>query len=303
MRKGFNLEKQLNQKNKMYPIRDIQKVQLEMLLEFDRICKKNNIKYQLFSGTLLGAIRHKGFIPWDDDVDVCLLREDYNRFVKTCKTELNQNYFLQTYETDKNYIMQFAKIRKNNTKFVERGTSQCNIHQGIYIDVFPLDNILPDKFIGKVQQKLLYILGRTNLSRVKMHCLYAKKPIEKYLSFIMHYLLKLIPKNLTDKLQTNIACMFEKQNTKFVSHLTNGASYERYYRYLVDKNDFKNTIEVEFEGCKFPVPKNYHKVLRKLFGDYMNLPPIEKRNSHHNIIFIDLGDVSDISNLGKNEKK
>ena len=297
------MEKQLNQKIKMYPIRDIQKVQLEILLEFDRICKKNNVKYQLFAGTLLGAIRHKGFIPWDDDVDVCLLRKDYIRFIKRCKTDLNPKYFLQTYETDKNYIMQFAKIRKNNTKFVERGTSQCNIHQGIYIDIFPLDNILPDKFIGKVQQKLLYILGRINLSRVKMHCVYAKKPIEKYLSFIMHYLLKIVPKNWTDALQTKIACAFENKKTIFASHLTNGASYERYYRYMVEKDDYKNTIDVEFEGNKFPISRNYHKVLRNLFGDYMNLPPIEKRNSHHNIIFIDLGNDSDISNLGKNEKK
>jgi lipopolysaccharide cholinephosphotransferase len=285
----------LKEKNKNYSIsiKDIQKVQLEILLEFDRICKKNNIKYQLFAGTLLGAIRHKGFIPWDDDIDVCLLRKDYNRFISLCKLDLDSKYFLQTYETDRNYIMQFAKIRKNNTKFVERGTSQCNIHQGIYIDVFPLDNILPDKFIGKVQQKLLYILGRINLSRVKMHCIHAKKPIEKYLSFIMHYILKLIPKVWTDRLQTKIAYMFEKQDTKYITHLTNGASYDRYIRYMVEKNDFENIIKVEFEGYKFPVPKNYHKILTNIFGNYKKLPPVDKRNSHHGIIHIDLGDDLD----------
>jgi len=280
------LEKQFNQKNNIYPIRDIQKVQLEILLEFDRICKKNNIKYQLFAGTLLGAIRHKGFIPWDDDVDVCLLRKDYKRFIKSCKIDLKAKYFLQTFETDKNYVMQFAKIRKNNTKFVERGTSKCNIHQGIYIDVFPLDNVLPDKFIGKVQQKLLYIVGRTNLSRVKMHCMHAKKPTEKYLSFIMHYLLKLVPKNWTDRLQTKIACMFEKQDTKYITHLTNGASKNTYNRYMMKKVEFYNTINVNFEQGNFPIPKNYDEVLTRLFGDYMTPPPVNEQLAHHKIIEI-----------------
>jgi lipopolysaccharide cholinephosphotransferase len=285
----------LKEKNKNYSIsiKDIQKVQLEILLEFDRICKKNNIKYQLFAGTLLGAIRHKGFIPWDDDIDVCLLRKDYNRFISLCKLDLDSKYFLQTHETDRNYIMQFAKIRKNNTKFVERGTSKCNIHKGIYIDVFPMDNVIPDKFIGKVQQKILYIIGRINLSRVKTHCIYAKRPIEKYLSFIMHYLLKIVPKSWTDRLQTRIACMFENQETKYITHLTNGASYDRYIRYMVEKNDFENIIKVEFEGYKFPVPKNYHKILTNIFGNYKKLPPVDKRNSHHGIIHIDLGDDLD----------
>src|SRR5690606_2891856 len=154
-------------------------VQLEILIEFDRICKKNNIKYQLFAGTLLGAVRHKGFIPWDDDIDVCLLRKDYNKFIQACKTDLDSRSFLQTYVTDKNCIIQFAKLRKNNTLFLESGISDCKTHHGIFIDIFPLDNVLPNTFCGKMQQKLLYIIGRINLSRVKKLCLNAKNPVER----------------------------------------------------------------------------------------------------------------------------
>lgn len=113
-------------------LKDIQKVELEILLEPDRIYKSNNINYQLFSGTLLGAIRDNKFIPWDDDIDVCLLREDYNKFIKVCQRDLDEKYFLQTNKTDKDYIMQFAKIRKNNTVFMEKCTSESKIHQGIY---------------------------------------------------------------------------------------------------------------------------------------------------------------------------
>ena len=267
-------------------IKDVQKVQLEMLLEFDRICKKNNINYQLFAGTLLGAIRHNGFIPLDDDIDVCLLRKDYDRFIELCKTDLCSEYFLQTYETDKNYINQFAKIRKNNTLFVEKATSKCKIHHGIYIDVFPLDNIEPDTFVGKFQQKLLYFIGRINLCRVKMLCIHAKKPLEKYLSFIIHYILKIIPKEWTDNLQTKITCIFENKDTKFITHLTNGASDIDYDRYMMAKSEFYNTIEGKFEGYTFPIPKDYDAVLKRLFGDYMTPPPPNEQQSHHNIIKI-----------------
>ena len=86
-------------------LKELQNIQMEILVEFDRICKKNNIKYQLFAGTLLGAIRHKGFIPWDDDIDVCMLRKDYIKFLNACESDLRENYFLQTFETDEQYIL------------------------------------------------------------------------------------------------------------------------------------------------------------------------------------------------------
>src|SRR5699024_7471673 len=137
-------------------IKEVQKDQLDILIEFDRICKKNNIKYQLFAGTLLGAIRHKGFIPWDDDIDVCMLREDYEKFLNICNKDMKNEYFLQTYNSDTNYIMQFAKLRKNNTIFLERVTANCDIHHGVYIDIFPLDDVRPNTLMGNFQQKLLY---------------------------------------------------------------------------------------------------------------------------------------------------
>lgn len=269
-------------------IKDVQKIQFEILKEFDRICKENGIKYQLFAGTLLGAVRHKGFVPWDDDIDVCLLRCDYEKFLEVCAANLDSAYFLQTYESDRNYIGQFAKIRKKNTVFVEKATAECDIHQGIFIDVFPLDNVLPCTFAGWLQQKSIYVLGRINLSRIKRHCLYAKKPINKCLSLVFHYLLKIIPKRWTDQLQTKIICLFEECNATYVSHLTNGASVDRYNRYMVKKGGFYDCIEREFEGHKFPIPCNYDEVLNRIFGDYMELPPLENRKPHHGIIEVRL---------------
>lgn len=276
-------------------IKDIQKVQLEVLLEFDRICKKNNIRYQLFAGTLLGCIRHEGFIPWDDDIDVCMLREDYDKFIDLCKSELSPMYFLQTYETDKNYIMQFAKIRKNNTIFMEKATSKCKIHQGVYIDIFPLDKVQPNSLLGKLQQKILYILGRLNLTRIKDICLNIDNEFEKKIGLVLNKIVNLLPKSIINNLQNRVCTMLNnKVNIEYVSHLTNGASSIRLKKYMINKNEFYNIIEGKFEGYEFPIPQNYDRVLSNLFGDYMKLPPKESRQPHHNVIKVELNNVEKI---------
>lgn len=268
-------------------IKEVQKAQLDILIEFDRICKKNNIKYQLFAGTLLGAIRHKGFIPWDDDIDVCMLREDYDKFLTVCNKDMKNEYFLQTYNSDPNYIMQFAKLRKNNTIFLERVTANCDIHHGVYIDIFPLDDVRPNTLMGNFQQKLLYGIGRINLTRIKYLCVNADNILHRSGRLAMHYFMKLIPRKLTNSMHRKLFLMFYNR-TNFVSHLTNGASAKRLKKYMMKKNEFYNTIEAEFEGRKFPIPQNYDEVLRNLFGNYEKLPPIEEQEPHHGIVEIQL---------------
>lgn len=269
-------------------IKKIQYEQLIMLKEFDHICKKRNIKYQLMGGTLLGSIRHKGFIPWDDDIDVCMLRKDYNRFIAVCEHELNPIYFLQTNKTDKNYIMQFAKLRKNETIFLEKSMSDLDIHHGVYIDIFPLDNILPDTVKGNFQQKLLYILGRINLTRSKSICLSPNNKLSQILRLSFYYFIKLIPKQWTDKLLEKITTMYQNVETEYVTHLTNGASKKRYQKYMMRKSTFYNIKDGEFEEELFPIPKTYHDVLSNLFGDYMQLPPENQRKPHHGVIKVKL---------------
>lgn len=277
-------------------LKDVQKVQVEILKEFDRICKKYDIKYQLFAGTLLGAIRHKGFIPWDDDIDVCLLRSDYEKFLKVCNSDLNEKYFLQNYETDKNYNAQFSKIRKNDTLFIEKITSDSNIHKGIYIDIFPLDNILKDKFLGKLHQKILYILGRVNLTRIKKLCLQRHNPLNKIFSLTIHNIMNCVPKIWFDKLQTKVATIFNNKKTGYVSHLTNGVSKVRYDKFTFEKKYINDIIFVEFENELFPISKDYHKILTQLYGDYFKLPPINEQKPHHGVIKIELN-TSDLKDV------
>ncbi len=135
-------------------------VQIELLDELDRISKKYNIKYQLFAGTLLGAVRHNGYIPWDDDIDVAMLREDYERFISVCEKELGADYFLQTPDLEGSPYP-FSKLRKNNTLFVEGNVEHIDIHHGVFIDVFPMDNVFDrirryDSFVARFDGRKYY---------------------------------------------------------------------------------------------------------------------------------------------------
>ena len=118
-----------------------QKIMLEILQEVHKICVANDITYWIEAGTLLGAKRHKGFIPWDDDIDIAMPRKDYNKFLKIAQEKLPQDMFLQNKETEPDYYLPFSKIRKNNTLLIETGeTGEENYHHGIFIDIFPFDN-------------------------------------------------------------------------------------------------------------------------------------------------------------------
>ena len=138
-------------------LRDAQKLMTEILKEVHKICEKHNIKYFLDAGTLIGAVRHKGFIPWDDDLDIGMLREDYRKFLEIAKKELPDNLFLQTFDSDENYdIYQVpCKIRYNNTLFIQKVIAENpDMHNGIYIDVLPYDSLPKSKFVYKIQRKI-----------------------------------------------------------------------------------------------------------------------------------------------------
>lgn len=268
-------------------IKEVQKVQLEMVLVLDRLCKKHKIPYQLYSGTLLGAIRHNGFIPWDDDLDVCMLRADYTRFLDVCRFDLDAKYFCQTFETDKKYLLQFAKLRKNNTTFIENSVASEKIHHGIYIDIFPFDNIEPDSFKGKFQKRVYYILNKLTLIRSKSIVNMAQNPLKKFVRTFVRGCVLILPKGPMDKLQRSVAEMLNYKETEYVTDIVSGADNATYNNYKVKRKDFNNLIDWEFEGHALPIPKNYDAVLKSNFGNYMEFPPVEDRQPHHNIIELD----------------
>ena len=249
--------------------KEIQKIELNILEDFIQVCDKLNINYYLIGGTLLGAVRHHGFIPWDDDIDVCMLRKDYEIFVKNAQKYLNKNYFLQTYETDEEYPGCFAKIRDNNTTFLEENVKDKNMNHGIFIDIFPLDNYYRH---NKIKEKLIYYKLYNNVFRNSDT--FAKRLFAR----IANIIYKNKPKLLLCKKQEKI---YKKKNGKESKYVTNycGAWGVKKETHSIDS--FKEFKIVEFENLKVKIPVGYDSILTNMYGDYLKLPPKEKQVSHH----------------------
>lgn len=270
----------------------IQNILLGFLLEIDRICKKNNIKYFLAGGTLLGAIRHHGFIPWDDDADVMMLREDYDKFLKIAPVELQNNLFMQFSEKTSHFP--FLKIRINNTVFSTEFTSRFNnIHNGVFLDVLAQDQTSDYSFIRKLH------MHATASSRWLVLNKWRGTPVDannKFVSFIANILKKIFPLRFLEAVQNKLMSMFKNKKNAVYLYDSMGRNIDRG---AFPKKWFDEVILVDFEGHKMPVPKEYDKYLTYLYGDYMDMIPVSKRHVSHDIIQIDLGEYTNYQ-LGKN---
>lgn len=264
-------------------IRKVQEVELEMLVAFDEICKKHDLPYQLYGGTLLGAIRHQGFIPWDDDIDVCMLRKDYEVFINVASKELNSTYFLQTYKTDENFFNSYAKIRKNKTLLVEDDTADIDMHKGIFIDVFPLDNVKYKSWQGELQRKTIFYLQVINQTKLKKTCYKEKNVIKKNIMLFFHYLLKILPNHFIDKIIDKLSIIYNGKETQYMSDFGTSSHSVMYHNFIIDRDEFDDSIPGNFESHSFPIPRNFDSILTRNYGDYMSLPPEDKRISHHGI--------------------
>ncbi len=264
-------------------IKDVQNVELEILEELNRVCKLKNIPYQLAGGTLLGAVRHKGFIPWDDDIDVFMKRCDYERFLKEAAPEIRDKYFLQTCFTDPDSVVQFVKIRKNGTVFENNVDNLPTSHTGIWIDVFPLDNVKPGTLADWFRRFRIATYYGIITSSVKNRVKYCKSMPKKFLRFVFAGLLKVVPKRVFDKKLQAVLKKYSDCDTGYLAHASNGLKAGMQYYYVVPSDNYYNMIELEFCGKMYPVPANYDEVLKIYYGDYMQLPPEEKRHPEHGI--------------------
>lgn len=247
-------------------------VDLDLLLEFDRICKKHNLKYFVMGGSLIGAIRHKGFIPWDDDIDVAMLREDYEKFLKVGVDELKDPYLLQIPCEDIDYYYSFAKIRNKNTSAISYTFMHAEFNQGIFMDIFPLDNCLIDTLEERFNRiKELTIENSTHM-RMKN-----PNPSDEDKARIAKISGR-TPQEIFDEIH-KIATEYKDIETEYV----NTAVFTAYkYDTLVYKKEWLDeVIYTDFEGFMIPIPKGYDGVLKVQYGDYMKLPPVEKRGVEH----------------------
>lgn len=245
---------------------------LEILKEVKAICIKHNIKYWLIAGTLLGCVRSGGFIPWDDDLDIAMLREDYDKFSKIAPKELPKEYFYQTKKTDKYFPHNFAKIRRNGTLLVETTEKYPEkYHQGIFVDVFPFD-YYPSEKTGNL------IAWGQNIRNTRKK--YKRGSLKRLLCIIYTHIFlypliiytKLVKKNLEKK---DVNKLYK--NTKIIGPALNTREIV-----ICNLNDiFPLKTNLSFEGEFFPIPNNYKHYLSRIFGDnYLILPPLHQRKSH-----------------------
>lgn len=252
---------------------ELRKIQVNLLTAFAEYCDKNHLKYMLCAGTLLGAIRHKGFIPWDDDVDVMMPRPDYQKFIELSKnSKINENTNVLDY-TLNNSIYPYVKLTDNRTLVKERFTQKGKM--GVWIDVFPIDGNFKNNFLNAMQYRtaniLRKIIGAQSAGFGKGTT--AAKRIEK---IIFYPLLKIIPHKFLCNLINKLSAIKDFNSSMFAGLVIWG--YGKKER--MPKEVFINTTEVEFEGCKFKAPSNYDNILSNIYGDYMTPPPKEKQSRH-----------------------
>lgn len=254
-------------------LRQLQLIQLEMLLEVDRICKKRNIKYCIIAGTTLGAVRHKGYIPWDDDADVAMLRAEYERFCEACVEDLDSTrFYLQTHSNTPGYRWGYGKIRRIGTEFVRKGQEHMPYPTGVFIDIFPLDNVPDNLLIRRIHNLACTVIRKMLWSAV------GAKSDRSAIMRGVYRVVSLVPRDFVFRLHNGLMRICNRKPTKMVRKLMfptpNNGHYGYYRKWYVDLAD------IEFEGHLFPAARDYDEYLTFKFGNYMVPPPIEQRQGH-----------------------
>lgn len=252
-------------------------VEMDLLCELLRVCNKHNIEVFAFAGTLLGAIRHKGFIPWDDDIDICLTRGNYEKLLKIAEKEFEYPYFFQTAYSDKKYFFGYARLRNSETTGIINWNESVEYNNGIFIDIFVLDGYTD--CLWKFKWQLL----KRAVAKKFCSAYYAERQKEKGLrkfliTFLQSTLFKVtLYEDYVEK-YNKVLKMYNKNSTR-VALMTHGENY--IVKYWCHKKDLEKSIYVPFENIELPIPANYDEILRHMYGDYMEFPPVDKRGAWH----------------------
>jgi len=261
-------------------LKKLHKVLTEMLKDLIYVCNKYKIDYFAIDGTGLGAVRHNGFIPWDDDVDIRMMYNDIDKFIKYTLKEFGDKYYFVDYKNTKNNPNTFPKMCLKDTTFIDETASQLNINFGIFIDIFPMYYIPDDpKKAKKILKKgyLYKTIGILSLVRKPVvETSKIKKVIILTICFIGHYILKLFRVKSEKMFDKGVKLMCNCKKSSYIASLGENNSHTKYR-----VKDIFPTKKHSFENIKINIPVDYDKVLTEQFGDYMVLPPIEKRHNHY----------------------
>ena len=265
--------------NQNVELEDIWKVELEILDEIDQVCTENGLRYSLAYGTLLGAVRHGGFIPWDDDIDIMMPREDYDKLIQIWPAAAREGFIIQDDTMYDDYVNNYAKVRRDHTTFLqfetERGRS---FHKGIFVDIFPGERVAPTK-LGRALQyacfavNLLYNRGYTSGTG-------------GVVGLAERFLLRIVPRKRYRRLSLAAGKLSRRWNRKGTGQIVfpNRLGCSRIY-YPSDL--FEHMTRIGFEGKEYSAFADADRMLRIEFGDYMILPPEEERVWRHHPLIVD----------------
>ena len=252
---------------------ELKRIQLKILQRVDEYCEQNNIHYFLMYGSLIGAIRHKGIIPWDDDIDICMNRKDYDNFIENFSSDMTDSFYVRSQKTDITFPFYYSKVCIRDTHAFEPIDKQ-DYDVGINIDLFPLDSV-PDGLIKRVKQQIIVKICKIKLIPhtidfgIKRSA--CKRIILSFLSLMYrkpaYYYIQQIERIIDT----------HNDNTTFITEIM--TPYGK--RAVFPRVWFSKTIKVPFEGMMIPVPYEYHKILTRIYGDYMSPPQIDQQVSHH----------------------
>ncbi|MBR2189852.1 MAG: LicD family protein [Eubacterium sp.] len=268
-------------------LQKLHSLELELAKELRRICARHRIRYFMIAGTLLGAVRHGGFIPWDEDMDFGMLRADYNRFLAACETELDHGrFFLQTTDTDPAYTYAFAKLRLNGTEIVEALSQDAGAHNGIYIDIFPFDNVPDQPVLRRLHRLERYVWK--NMLAVRLGYRNGQKR-----AAILQKMLKtaaaVLPHRFILRQKERAFVRYNGRQTKRI--VTAEGSY-RYDRETIPARYARKLRSLPFEDTTFPAFTEYREYLEHMYGDYMQPPPADQRDKH-TVLRVDFGNCQE----------
>ena len=255
-------------------IREIQQMELGIMEYIHEVCQKIGVKYFLAYGSLIGAVRHKGFIPWDDDMDICMLREDYEKLQDYLISNPDERYEVMSYKNNLNYVYPFMKVQDNQTYLLEEDV-RIDSNMGIYVDIFPVDgyeddSVFKDKMTRLIKKRQLSCYTFKGITNTKS----LLNSLIRYISVIVFYFTN------TNKYIRGIDDLAQSRKVddyELVDYLI----YKDMHKPVWKREWLEQTIMGVFEGKEFMIPKNYHEILTSDYGDYMQLPPVELRFSHH----------------------
>ena len=260
----------------------LRKAQLYIANELKRICENNGINYFLDCGSMLGAVRHHGFIPWDDDMDMGMKKDDYHKFLLVAENELGKDFFLDNYSANSNNALVYSKIRLKGTTYLEAKGNPNSNHNEIFVDIFPYYFVSDNEMMRRIEGILMSVFSQAIMSK-SGYKVWRGGGIAKRFKFLPTDLLgKCLKKKTMHRI---IDGLYNKHTDTRRMCIHSGSCYAYWF---FPREIFDDYIDIEFEGYLFKIPKRYDAYLSKVYGNYMALPPNEKRITHM-IQLLDMG--------------